>query len=79
MMSMSSFGVAMPRLLFLKAVKDRHSLGKLHGVHGTVSAAHIVFHHRQHPGTAKALEHFGRVMHVTRLRQRQCIAKKSPF
>ena len=62
----------------LKAVKDKHSLGKLHGVHGTVSAAHIVFHHRQHPGTAKALEHFSRVTLVTRLCQRQCKAEKSP-
>ncbi len=31
--------------LLLKAVKDKHRLSKLDGVHGAVSTAHIVFHH----------------------------------
>ena len=55
----------------LEAVKDKHCLGKLHGVHGTVGATNIVFHHLKHPGTTKALEHLGGVMFVTSLCQRQ--------
>ena len=32
----------------LEAVKDKHCLGKLNGVHGSVGAANIVLHHFQH-------------------------------
>lgn len=49
---MSSFGVAMPRLL--------------------------IFHHFKHTCTTKAFEHFGRIVLVARLRQRQSEAKKPP-
>ena len=62
----------------LEAVKDKHCFGELDGIHGTVGAANIVFHHLKHPGTAKALEHFGCIVLVTRLCQRQSEAEKPP-
>ena len=76
MMSMSSFGVAMPRLLFfLKAMKYKHSLNKFHGVDRAVSTACLIFNHLQHTGTAKTFEHFGGIVSVARLRQRQSKAE----
>ena len=51
--------------LLLKAVKDEHRFCKLHGLHGAVSATHIVFHHLKNPGTTEAFEHLDRVVPVT--------------
>lgn len=64
--------------LLLKAVQDKHRLGKPHGVDSAVGAAGIVFHRLQHPGAAKALEHLGHVMLVASLGQRQGIAEETP-
>ena len=63
---------------FLEAVKDKHCLSKLDGVHGPVSATNIVLHNFKHPCTTKALEHFGGIMLVACLCQRQSKAKQSP-
>src|SRR3990167_1545265 len=53
----------------LEAVEDEHCLCKLHGVHGTVGAANIVFHHLKNPGTTEAFEYLGCVVPITSLRQ----------
>ena len=55
--------------LFLEAVKDKHGLRKLDGVHGAVGATHIVFLHLKHPCATKAFERFGYIVLVARLRQ----------
>ncbi len=56
--------------LLLEAVKDEHGLSKLDGLHGAVGATNIDFHHLKHASTTTALEHFGRVVFVTRQRDK---------
>ena len=59
-------------------MKDEYSLGKFHGVHGTVGAAHIILNDFKYAAT-KPLEDFGSVVAIARLRQRQSKAKTSPY
>ena len=57
MTSMSTFGVAIPLLLFfLEAMQDEHRFGKLDRVDRAVRTASIVFYDLKHAGTSEALE-----------------------
>lgn len=76
-MSMSSFGVAIPLLLFFwKQLQDEHGFLELHGVDGAMRTACIVFDHFQDAGAAEALEHFSRVVPITALREVQGVTEK---
>lgn len=62
---MSSFGVAIPLLLFfLEAVQDEHRFLELHGIDRAVGATCVVLDDFQDAGTAEALEHFRRIVPV---------------
>ena len=53
----------------LEAVENEHRFWKLHGVHGTVGAANLAFHHLKNPGATEAFEYLGCVVPITSLRQ----------
>ncbi len=73
---MSTFGVAVPLLLFFwKQCRTKHCFRKFHRVDRPVRAANIAFDHLQHAGTTEALEHLGRIVLVTHLRQRQRVTE----
>ena len=77
MISMSSFGVAIPCLLFfLETMQDEHCFLELHGVDRTIRAAGIVFDDFQHTGTAEALHHFRCVVSVHALGEIQGMTKE---
>ncbi len=68
MISMSSFGVAIPCLLFFsEAMQNENCFLELHGVDRTIRAAGIVFDDFQHAGTAEAFHHLCCVVSVPAL------------
>lgn len=76
-MSISSFGVAIPRLLFfLEAVQDEHGFLVLHGVDSTIGAAHIILDDLKYARTPEALEHLRCVVLVASLSKGQCVTEE---
>ncbi len=61
--------------LFLKSMQHKNRLFKLDCVHRTIGAMRITFDDLQHARATKALEHLGRFMLFTCLRQTKCKAK----
>lgn len=77
MMSMSAFGVAMPRLLFiLETVQNKHGLRELHRVDGAIGAAGIALDDLQNACAAEALERLRRLVLLAALREVQGVAEK---
>ena len=60
-------------------MKDKYCFFELRGINGTISAAGIVFNNLKHPGAAKALEHFRRIVLIAGLSKGKCVTEKSPY
>ena len=79
MISMSSFGVAIPCLhFFLETMQYEHCFLELHGVDRAIHAASIIFDSFQHAGTAEALQHLRCVVSISALGEIQGMPEELP-
>ncbi len=65
--------------LFLEAMQDKYSFFELHGIDGTIGAAHIVFNNLEHTRAAEALEHLRCIVSITGLGKGKRETEESPY
>ncbi len=59
-------------------MQNTYSFFELHGIHGTIGTAPIVFNNLKHSGAPKALEHLRRIVLIAGLSKEKRVPEESP-